>query len=106
VEIIIPVPTSGGGLTMNECSGDYDHDKRKGQLVWRLPVIDANEKSGAMDFSCPGCIPDNFFPVTVSFHSKNSYCGIKVGSCVDIGSGESVKFSSDTSFFPSAYEVQ
>lgn len=109
VEIVIPVPThgSGGGApTMNECTGDYEYDKRKGQLVWRLPVIDVNEKSGSMEFSCAGSIPDNFFPVTVSFHSKNSYSGIKVQSCVDIGTGESVKFSSDTSFFPSAYEVQ
>jgi len=106
VEITIPVPSGSGAPVMNECSGDYDYDKRKGALVWRLPVIDANEKSGSMDFTAAGAIPDNFFPVTVTFHSKNSYCGIKVESCVDLATSEPVKFSSDTNFFPTAYEVQ
>merc|ERR1719259_572758 len=106
VEIIIPVPSGSGAPVMNECTGEYEYDKRKGALVWRLPVVDANEKSGAMDFTAAGAIPDNFFPVTLSFNSKSSYCGIKVESCVDLATSEPVKFSSDTNFFPTAYEVQ
>merc|ERR1719394_2408960 len=107
-DVEITIPTGGGPTApvMNECTGDYDYDKRKGALVWRVPVVDANEKSGAMDFTAPGAIPDNFFPVSLTFHSKNSYCGIKVESCVDLATSEPVKFSSDTNFFPTAYEVQ
>lgn len=107
-DVEITIPTGGGPTApvMNECTGDYDYDKRKGALVWRVPVVDANEKSGAMDFTAAGAIPDNFFPVTLTFHSKSSYCGIKVESCVDLATSEPVKFSSDTNFFPTAYEVQ
>jgi len=106
VEITIPVPSGSGAPVMNECTGEYEYDKRKGALVWRLPVVDANEKSGSMDFTAAGAIPDNFFPVTLNFHSKNSYCGINVESCVDLATNEPVKFSSDTNFFPVSYEVQ
>jgi hypothetical protein len=40
-------------------------------------MIDANNKTGTMEFSCGGC-PDDFFPVRVSFYSKKSYSGIQV----------------------------
>ena len=52
-DVEITIPTGGGPTApvMNECTGDYDYDKRKGALVWRVPVVDANEKSGAMDFT-------------------------------------------------------
>ena len=37
VEITIPVPSGSGAPVMNECTGEYEYDKRKGALVWRLP---------------------------------------------------------------------
>ena len=59
-----------------ECDGDYTYEKR-GALMWQLPVIDASNKTGAMEFSCGGNA-DDFFPVRVSFYSKKSYSEIKV----------------------------
>ena len=61
-----------------ECDGDYTYEKRSGSLMWQLPVIDASNKTGAMEFSCGGNA-DDFFPVRVSFYSKKSYSEIKVG---------------------------
>jgi len=40
-------------------------------------VIDESNKSGSMEFSISG-MPDDFFPVTVSFISKKLYCDIQV----------------------------
>ena len=60
-----------------ECDGDYTYEKR-GALLWQLPVIDATNKSGAMEFSCGGNA-DDFFPVQVKFYSKKSYSELKVG---------------------------
>ena len=61
-----------------ENDGDYTFDKRNG-LQWRLPVIDATNKTGSMEFSCGGN-PDDFFPVHVSFFSKKTYSQIKVSA--------------------------
>ena len=59
-----------------ECDGDYTYEKR-GALLWQLPMIDAKNKTGSMEFSCSGN-PDDFFPVQVAFFSKKSYSGIEV----------------------------
>ena len=59
-----------------ENDGEYTFDKRNG-LQWRLPVIDATNKSGSMEFTCGGN-PDDFFPVHVSFFSKKTYSQVQV----------------------------
>ena len=45
--------------------------------VFQLPVIDASNKTGSMEFACGGNA-DDFFPVRVSFYSKKSYSDIQV----------------------------
>jgi hypothetical protein len=65
-----------GAPVVAECDGDYTYEKR-GALLWQLPLIDANNKTGSMEFSCGGN-PDDFFPVQVAFFSKKSYSGIEV----------------------------
>ena len=42
-------------------------------------LIDANNKSGSLEFSVGGN-PDDFFPVTLGFNSTKSFSGIKVTS--------------------------
>lgn len=66
-----------GAPKVSECDGDYNHDSRKNVLEWRLPVIDSSNSSGTMEFSIAGH-EDDFFPVTVQYVSKNSYCGVNV----------------------------
>ena len=46
----------------------------------QLPVIDASNKTGSMEFACGGNA-DDFFPVRVSFYSKKSYSEIQVRLC-------------------------
>ena len=65
-----------------ECDGDYTYEKR-GALLWQLPMIDAKNKTGSIEFSCGGN-PDDFFPVQVAFFSKKSYSGIEVCSIYKI----------------------
>ena len=64
---------------MSEVDGNYKHDSRHNVLEWSLPVIDATNKSGSLEFSIAGQ-PDDFFPVTINFLSRKSYCDIQV-SC-------------------------
>lgn len=95
--------------TIAECDGEYKHEARKNVLLWTLPVINAASKQGAMEFSVPASIPGDFFPIQVSFHSKNSYARLKALDVVALDDegqpGETVKFSTETYFYPERYEI-
>ncbi|KAG8190134.1 hypothetical protein JTE90_026702 [Oedothorax gibbosus] len=100
VEIQIPVM---GTPIVNECEGMYEHESRKNRLLWKLPVIDSSNKTGSMEFSCPGKASD-FFPVTVEFESTSSYCNIKVADVITLDN-EPVKYDSEAAFFTEKYEI-
>ncbi|KAK2191611.1 hypothetical protein NP493_50g04000 [Ridgeia piscesae] len=104
VSICIPLPSGAGAPLVNECDGEYHHDSRKNVLEWTLPVIDASNKSGAMEFSIAGH-PDDFFPVTVSFISKKPYCDIQINDVQMIDGDTPVKFSSEIVFYVDKYEI-
>jgi len=104
VVVSIPIPHGVNPPVVAECEGDYTFDKRSGSLQWQLPVIDASNKTGSMEFACGGNA-DDFFPVRVSFYSKKSYSEIQVLDCLDVDSGEGVKFSSETLFVPDKYDI-
>ncbi|MEQ2180892.1 Coatomer subunit delta [Goodea atripinnis] len=78
VVISIPVPSGVGAPVIGDLDGEYKHDGRRNILEWCLPVIDANNKTGSLEFSIAGQ-PNDFFPINVSFVSKRSYCDIQVG---------------------------
>ena len=98
--ITIPVPHGVGTPNVAECDGDYTMDTRRSALLWQVELqidliflscslfkclflqhtlIDANNKSGSLEFSVGGN-PDDFFPVTLGFNSTKSFSGIKVTS--------------------------
>lgn len=95
--------------TIAECDGEYKHEARKNVLLWTLPVVNGASKQGAMEFSVPASIPGDFFPIQVSFHSKNSFARLRALEVValeeDGSAGEPVKFSQDTVFYPERYEI-
>lgn len=70
-----------GAPVIGDLDGEYKHDSRRNILEWCLPVIDANNKTGSLEFSIAGQ-PNDFFPVSVSFVSKRNYCDIQVGDRV------------------------
>jgi len=104
VVVSIPIPSGVGAPNVAECDGDYTHDTRRGALLWQHPLIDANNRSGSLEFTVTGN-PDDFFPVTVSFNSGKSFSGIKVLDCVEVDGGNPVKHSSSTTFFAEKYEI-
>ena len=104
VTIAISLPHGCGTPNISECEGDYTHDTRKQQLLWQHTIIDGNNKTGSMEFSCGGN-PDDFFPVSVSFTSSKSYSGIQVLDCSQVDGGDPVKFSSTVQFFAEKYEI-
>lgn len=104
VVIAINIPHGVGSPSVAECDGEYQHDSRKGALLWQHAVIDKENISGSMEFSVGGN-PDDFFPVTMTFNSIKSFSGIKVLDCVDVDGGDPVKYSSHVSFFAEKYDI-
>uniref|UniRef100_A0A8D3C029 Coatomer subunit delta n=1 Tax=Scophthalmus maximus TaxID=52904 RepID=A0A8D3C029_SCOMX len=104
VVISIPVPSGVGAPLIGDLDGEYKHDSRRNILEWCLPVIDANNKSGSLEFSIAGQ-PNDFFPINVTFVSKRNYCDIQVTKVTDIDGDSSVRFSSETSFVVDKYEI-
>lgn len=104
VVISIPLMTGSGAPVVNDCEGDYHYDSRKGVLEWQLPVIDAANKSSAMEFSAPGK-PNDFYPVTVNFIAKTLYCNIRVVDVVAVDDETPVKHSLSTYLLVDKYEI-
>ncbi|KAL0972894.1 hypothetical protein UPYG_G00196150 [Umbra pygmaea] len=104
VVITIPTPSGVGPPTVGDVDGEYKHDSRRNILEWCLPVIDASNKSGSLEFSIAGQ-PNDFFPIHVSFVSKRSYCDIQVAKVAHVEGLAPVKFSEETSFLVDKYEI-
>jgi len=108
VLIIIPLPAGSGAPVVHDCEGDYSYDK-KGCLEWRLPLVDASNKTGTLEFTANGGTPDDIFPVSVSFTSPKAYCDISVSEVVatdDEGAlGGPIKFSKEMSVYSDKYEI-
>ncbi|XP_076800138.1 coatomer subunit delta-like [Clavelina lepadiformis] len=103
--ISIPVPSGVGAPNIADLDGDFKHDSRKNILEWTLPVIDASNNTGSMEFSIAGS-PDDFFPINVSFHStKKSFTDIQITG-VEMAQGRSpVKYSSESALLVEKYEI-
>ncbi|KAJ4935965.1 hypothetical protein JOQ06_017490 [Pogonophryne albipinna] len=104
VVISIPVPSGVGAPLIGDLDGEYKHDSRRNILEWCLPVIDANNKTGSMEFSIAGQ-PNDFFPIAVTFVSKRNYCDIQVTKATLVDGDTSVRFSSEISFLVDKYEI-
>lgn len=90
---------------MASCDGDYQHEARKNLLQWNHAIIDASNKSGAIEFSVPASIPGDFFPVQVSFTSKVPYADIRIGAVLAVDDETPQKFSAETLFYADKYEI-
>lgn len=104
VVISIPLPSGVGAPVIGDIDGEYRHDSRRNILEWCLPVIDAKNKTGSLEFSIAGQ-PSDFFPVHVSFFSKKNYCNIQVTKVSYIDNGSPVRFSTETALLIDKYEI-
>ncbi|XP_071449901.1 coatomer subunit delta [Hetaerina americana] len=102
--ITIPLPV-GNTPVVKECDGEYSVEGRKGQILWNLPIIDASNKSGTLEFTAPNTNPDQFFPLNVSFAYKQSYADLKISEVMLVDDDSPVKFSVKTVFFAEKYEI-
>ncbi|KAJ9595954.1 hypothetical protein L9F63_012847, partial [Diploptera punctata] len=106
-DVCITIPLCremGSSPVVNECDGEYIHDSRKNVLLWTLPIIDINNKSGSLEFSATA-MPGDFFPLHINFVSKKSYADLAVTQVVLVDDDSPVKYSVETVFFTEKYEI-
>ncbi|XP_053947764.1 coatomer subunit delta [Anastrepha ludens] len=104
VSITIPLPMNVQP-SVAEYDGTYNYDARKHVLQWNIPIIDANNKSGSMEFSCNSSIPGDFFPLQVYFVSKTPYAALNATDVFLIDDDSSVKYSTEAMLFVEKYEI-
>jgi len=104
VVFFIPLPPSTTPV-IGECEGDYKVDKSRAQLQWRLPLIDRSNKTGTLEFTTPSGHADHFFPIRVSFVSKQLFCDVKVVGVSKLDNDTPVNYSSETALIAEKYEI-
>ncbi|XP_055330043.1 coatomer subunit delta-like [Paramacrobiotus metropolitanus] len=103
VVITIPIPPGTGSPVVGSCDGAYSYERSA--LHWQIPLVDASNNSGTMEFSTPGGKPSGFFPVKVDFTSSTSLLGVTIDEIVTATTDEPVKFSTDHKLNVSKYEI-
>ncbi|KAI0249520.1 hypothetical protein BJV78DRAFT_1276138 [Lactifluus subvellereus] len=102
--ISIPLPT-GSYPTVASHSGEWQLNPSSHHLDWSTSLINAEDRSGSLEFSINGSDVNAFFPVRVSFVGSGNTVGVRVASVSRADSGENVVFSEDASFTTDNYLV-
>ena len=61
-----------GDPVIAECDGTYTHDSRRPALLWSIPVVDADNASGSMEFSAGQSVP--LLPSKNTTYKVSSIC--------------------------------
>ncbi|MBW0467663.1 hypothetical protein O181_007378 [Austropuccinia psidii MF-1] len=105
--ISIPLP-EGSYPKIAQCDGSYEiQTEGSPMLQWKIEGDDsgAAPSGGSMEFSCPNCEPDSFFPVSVDFISENMISQVSVSNVATVEGDESIEFSSDSLLTTDEYVV-
>ena len=85
VHVHIPVPAADPPVVTDGDGASYN--KREGVLTWVIPLIDASNDTGSMEFTAAVDSADSFFPVDVAFHSLRTFCDMSVDSVISAEDG-------------------
>lgn len=105
VVITIPIPSGVGSPNVENVDGEYKHDSRKNELAWSIPVIDASNSTGVLDFTIAAS-PEDFFPIDIKFQSnKKSYTDIDIVGVQHCESQAAIKHSVERVMVVDKYEI-
>ncbi|GMR43541.1 hypothetical protein PMAYCL1PPCAC_13736 [Pristionchus mayeri] len=104
VVITVPLPTATTPVVA-ECEGSYEYQKSRNQLIWMIPVIDASNETGVLEFVTPNGAADHFFPVSLRFSAQETMVDIAVESAQKMDGSEVVSHSAITNFVVDKYDI-
>ncbi|KAI0715581.1 hypothetical protein C8Q72DRAFT_191940 [Fomitopsis betulina] len=95
-DVIISIPLPDGSYpTVSSHNGEWALNPSVHALDWNIPIINADDRSGSMEFSVGGDDPGAFFPVKLSFMGEGSIAGVHLASVTKVETGEDVVYSED-----------
>ncbi|KAF8358314.1 copd-1 [Pristionchus pacificus] len=104
VVITVPLPTATTPVVA-ECEGSYEYQKSRNQLIWTIPLIDASNESGVLEFVTPNGAADHFFPVSLRFSAQQTLVDIAVEEAQKMDGSEVVSHSAITNFVVDKYDI-
>ncbi|KAI0082323.1 hypothetical protein K474DRAFT_1655706 [Panus rudis PR-1116 ss-1] len=105
VVISIPLPPGSYPTVTPSHTGEWTLNSSSHALDWVIGRVDADTRSGTLEFSVGGDDPGAFFPVKVSFVGQGSMAGVHIASVTRVDNGEEVVFSEDASVTVDSYSV-
>ncbi|CAG9790080.1 unnamed protein product [Diatraea saccharalis] len=104
VNINIPLPSSGNiSLVVHQWEGSYTQKGRT--LVWSVPIVNAQQKTGTLEFTVSPAVPNDFFPLNVTWTSDTSLAMLTATKVTQAEDGTPVDFSKEISFHADKYEI-
>jgi len=91
VNIHIPLGTNAPPTVMS-IDGTSKHNPAANELVWNIDLIDKHNTNGSLEFTISQKDSDAFFPIQVSFSSKQLYCPIDVLEAVYVSSNAPIPY--------------
>ena len=97
--------SAGSYPTVASHSGEWLLNPSSHRLDWTIPLVNAEDRTGTLEFSINGNDVNSFFPVQVSFVGLGNTVGVRVASVSRVDNGEDVVFSEDAGFITDNYLV-
>ena len=85
---------AGSYPTVSSHTGEWSLNPSSHSLDWSIALINADDRSGTLEFSVGGDDAGAFFPVKVSFAAQGSLAGVSIAS-IDQVDGGPVTFSEE-----------
>ncbi|KAI8614843.1 Mu homology domain-containing protein [Chytriomyces sp. MP71] len=94
VTISIPYPGTSDPIIQSADGNSYQVNRQARMIDWQLPLIDASNMNGVLEFTVNDENVDGFFPIRVAFSSLRPYCSVAVGDVLALD-GNRVTFSQE-----------
>lgn len=104
VRISIPLGSSVAP-EIASADGSYRHNSQEGTLLWSMDLLDQSNKMGSLEFNIASRDAEAFFPITVSFASKQLFCDVKVAGVVNTENDTPLQYGFTASLTTDSYTV-
>jgi hypothetical protein len=105
VRVCIPI-AAGAPSSLVVAAGEATYDKRSASLLWSIPIIDASNSSGTVEFTAHSATgADGFFPIDVSFSSPKIFCELDVPEVRSADDESPLPFTKQAGLSVESYQV-
>ncbi|KAI5638280.1 adaptor complexes medium subunit family domain-containing protein [Phthorimaea operculella] len=103
VNINIPLPAGNIQVVVHQWEGSYTQRGRV--LVWSIPLVSQQQRTGSLELTVTPAIPNDFFPLSVSWTSETTLALLSATKVTQAADATPVDYSQEISFHPDKYEI-